>query len=80
MESQNITLALPRSLLRKAKVIAAKRETSLSALVAASLADLVRGEDEYEGAMERTLARARSGYDLGSAGRPATRRDDLHER
>ena len=80
MDTQNITLALPRALLKKAKIVAAKRETSVSALVAASLEDLVRADDAFEPAMERALARARAGYDLGSRGRVMVARDELHER
>lgn len=80
VETQNITLALPRVLLKKVKVVAAKRETSVSALVAASLEEIVRGDDAIEGAMQRWLTRARQGYDLGSKGRVGVRRDDLHER
>jgi hypothetical protein len=33
MEKQNVTIAVPRALLREAKAVAAKRETSISALL-----------------------------------------------
>ena len=78
VDTQNITLALPRALLRKAQVVAARRENSVSALVTDALEDLVRANDEYEPAMQRALTRARAGYDLrfgrqieGGAGRVA---------
>ncbi|GAC1333736.1 MAG: hypothetical protein NVSMB17_14490 [Candidatus Dormibacteria bacterium] len=80
MESQNITLALPRALLKKAKILAARRETSVSALVAAALEEAVRADDAYEPAMQRALVRARAGYALGSSGRVGIDRDELHER
>lgn len=80
METQNITLALPQALLRKARILAARRETSISALVAASLEEAVRAEDAYVPAMQRALARARAGYDLGSGGRVGVGRDQLHDR
>jgi hypothetical protein len=80
VETRNITLALPRALLKKAKIVAARRETSVSALITASLEDVVRADDDFEPAMQRALARARAGYNLGSGGRVNVGRDDLHER
>jgi predicted transcriptional regulator len=80
LETQNVTVALPRALLRKLKVLAAKRETSISALLAASLEEIVRHEDEYESAMRRALGRARKGYDLGTGGDLPVQRGELHER
>ena len=44
----NITLKLDRELLRRAKVIAAERDTSVSALVAEQLEKAVRERDGYE--------------------------------
>ena len=61
-------------------VVAAKRETSISALLTASLQEIVRHEDEYESAMTRALARARRGYDLGTGGNLRIQRGELHER
>lgn len=79
-ERQNFTIAVPRDLLRKAKVLAAKRGTSISSLVTHVLADLVRQEDEYEAATRRILAGARRGLDLGTHGRIDWTRDEIHER
>ncbi|RLB21781.1 MAG: CopG family transcriptional regulator, partial [Deltaproteobacteria bacterium] len=42
MERQNVTLSLPKLLLKKAKVIAASREKSLSDLLRESLEQKVR--------------------------------------
>ena len=80
METQNVTVALPRALLRKLKVVAAKRETSISALLTASLEEIVRQGDEYDSAMRRALGRARRGYDLGTGGHLRIQRSELHER
>ena len=80
METQNVTVALPRALLRKLKIVAAKRETSISALLTASLEEIVRQEDEYDSAMRRALRRARKGYDLGTGGHLRIQRAELHER
>ena len=41
METRNITLSLPEDLLREAKVLVARRGTSVSALLAGALSELV---------------------------------------
>jgi predicted transcriptional regulator len=74
----NITLKLDSDLVREAKVLAAKRDSSVSRLLADQLEALVREERSYEAARRRALARLRRGYDLGWT-RP-TSRDELHER
>ena len=80
METRNVTVALPRALLRKLKVVAAKRETSISALLTSSLDEIVRRESESESAMRPAVARARKGYDLGTGGHLRIQRGELHER
>ena len=74
----NITLKLDRELLRRAKVIAAERDTSVSALVTEQLEKAVRERDGYEQAKRRALALLKKGFDLGY--KPSASRDDLHER
>lgn len=48
VSSRNITLTLPADLLRRVKIIAATRDTAVSALVAEYLESLTRQEDDYE--------------------------------
>jgi len=74
----NITLKLDRDLVRKARVLAAEKDTSVSALLAEQLERAVRERDGYEEAKRRALANLRKGFDLGYT-RPASR-DELHER
>lgn len=45
---RNITLTLPSELVRQAKIIAATRDTSVSALVAEYLSSLARREYDYD--------------------------------
>jgi hypothetical protein len=78
--TQNITLAIPKKILRKAKILAVQRNTSLSALLTQTLADLVTHQEAYEHARQRNLAQLQSGYDLGTQGQLPWKRDDLHER
>lgn len=80
MEVQNVTLSIPKVTLRKAKVLAIERGTSLSGFLTQLLADVVDREDQYRVAMQRHLAWLDRGLDLGTGGRPAWTREELHER
>lgn len=76
-----MTLSLPRALLRKIKVVAATRDTSISALLTGALEEIAtRDDDRRRRAVRRTLAKARQGYDLGTHGRLDVDRGDLHAR
>ena len=74
----NITLKLDATLLREARVLAAEEGTSISALLAARLEQIVRERKTYEHARKRALARLREGLDLRWT--PPRSRDELHER
>lgn len=80
MERQNVTISLPRNLLKRAKIVAAKNETSLSELMRESLEEKVRESTGYAAARERQVRLLRKGFDLGTKGRITTSREDLHER
>lgn len=74
----NITLKLDRELIRRARVWAAEKDTSISALLAEQLEKSLRDRDGYEQAKKRALATLRKGFDLGFE--PSASRDELHER
>jgi predicted transcriptional regulator len=76
--NQNITIRLDRRTLRRAKVLAAKRNTSISGLLAKQIETLVGEDDAYEQAQRRALALLDRGFHLG--GRIEATRDDWHER
>lgn len=80
METQNITLSLPKDVLRKVKLIAVRRDTSVSGLLTETLERLVEQEDAYAQARRRHLDWLRDGADLGTGGQIAVERDELHER
>ena len=80
METRNITLSLPEETLREVKVLAARRGTSISALLSQTLADLIASESGYAAARERSLAALGRGRDLGTGGEIGWDRDELHER
>lgn len=80
MQTQNVTLSLPKDLLRKAKLLAVERNSSLSGLLAQALADLVAAEEWYIAARARALDGMKHASDLGTGGRASWSRDELHER
>jgi hypothetical protein len=80
MDKQNITLALPKDILLKVKLLAVKRGTSVSGLLVGELEKLVRQEDAYVQAQRRHLDWLEQGADLGTQGRGLAGRDELHER
>lgn len=80
MEKQNVTLSVPKDVLQKAKILAAKRNTSLSALLTQAIEEAVTQADRYEIAAERQLALMEKGFDLGLADNISWTREDLHER
>jgi hypothetical protein len=73
----NITLKIDTRLLKEIKILAAREDTSISALMTELLEDRVRKGRDYEQAKRRALARLREGLDLG--GRPLSR-DEIYER
>jgi predicted transcriptional regulator len=79
-EVRNITLALPRSLLRKVKILAAERETSVSRLLAETLQEIVERDDAYERAYARWREDMKHLRNLGTNGKITWTRDELHER
>ena len=80
MITQNITLALPKDLLLKVKLLAVRRGTSVSGLLASELEKLVAQDEAYGRARQRHLAWLGQAADLGTNGHIATSRDELHER
>ena len=78
MPKQNITVSLERDTLRKAKVLAARRETSISGLLAQQLEVLVGDEEAYDRSARQAEALLEEGFHLG--GRIRATRDQWHER
>ena len=75
---QNLTVSLDRETIQKAKIVAARRSTSISGLVAAQIEILVGEEEAYERAERQALHLLDQGFHLGGIIRAS--RDELHER
>lgn len=77
MAKRNLTVQLDDEVIHHAKVLAARRGTSVSTLVAAEVARMVADDERYEDAQrraQRALAGARS------RGGRRWKREDLHAR
>ena len=77
---QNVTLSLPRGLLKRAKRLAADEDTSVSALMTQALARLVDDRLRFSSARRRSLAAMKQPASLGTRGRARWTRDELHDR
>ena len=82
VETQNLTLALPKALVRQLKVIAAQRNTSITALVTQSLEEIADESEYYRKVTDRLLEHARTNsWHLNMPDREHRwTRDELHER
>ena len=79
MATRNITLSLPDDLVRRAKVLAAQQDTSVSALVADLLRQVTSRDTQYDSiwAEEERLMAEGIGMQVGPIN---WSREDLHER
>ena len=75
---QNVTVSLSRDTLKKAKILAARRETSISGLIAQEIELLVGNDEAYALAERQALALLDEGFHLG--GKIRITREELHER
>jgi hypothetical protein len=79
MATRNITLSMPEELVRRAKILAAQRDTSVSGLVARLLEQLVGDVRDYDdvAAQERRVMQEGIGLRVGET---TWSRDEVHER
>jgi hypothetical protein len=75
---QNLTISLDRETIRQAKIVAAKRSTSISGLLTRQIEILVGEEEAYERAQRQALLLLEQGFHLGGVIQAS--RDELHER
>ena len=78
VRKQNLTVSLSTEMLKKAKVLAAKRSTSIGGLVAQQMATLVEADEAYESAHRAAIDLMERGFHMG--GIHSVDRGELHER
>ena len=80
MEKQNITLSVPKDVLREAKHFAVDQGVSLSGFLIEALTERVKRLREIQRAGARQRALMRRGLKLGTHGQATWKRDQLHAR
>jgi metal-responsive CopG/Arc/MetJ family transcriptional regulator len=80
MERQNVTLSLPKALLKKAKTLAVRKDSSLSELLRGALEEKVKEESGYQRARDRQVSLMERGFDMGTKGKISVTREELHAR
>lgn len=80
MEKQNLTLSLPKDLIRKAKIQAARENKSLSRFTLEAMEEKLRRSSGYKSSMKRHIKIFSSGMDLGTQGNLEIDREQVHER
>lgn len=75
---QNVTVAIEKPLLKRARAIAAQRGTSISGLLANELSKMVRREADYTQAKTKAFSHLISPFHLGGA--KIADREALHDR
>ncbi len=80
MEKQNITLSLPKEILKKGKMLAAKKGISLNQLVRELLQMTAENEEGYRISADRQIKRMEEGISLGTKGKIPWKRDELYQR
>ncbi len=68
VKTQNLTIKLDVDMVRKAKLIAAERGTSISGLVARTIEEVVGEDAAYQAARRRALQWLSQGWHLGGRG------------
>jgi hypothetical protein len=79
METESVTLSIPKETLRRAEVLAVRRGVSLPSLLTEALEDLVQREHRYSAARQRQLSLLEQGLPLGTDGQVSWPREALHE-
>jgi hypothetical protein len=80
MEKQNITLSIRKDILRKIKIMAAKQNSSVSAILTNQLEEIISRAEGFQSAKTEHLRLLQQETKLGTRGIIDRSRDDLHER
>lgn len=75
---QNLTISVSPETLRRARILAARRSTSISGMLAEQLERLVEAEEAWERSERSAVALLEQAFPLG--GIIIVSRDELHER
>ncbi len=68
MEKQNVTLSLPRDLIKRVKVLAAEQDSSISAILERLLSEYANHQDGYRQARQDHASLLKNSFELGTGG------------
>ena len=77
-QKQNLTVSLEKETIQKAKILAARRNTSVTRLLADYVEEMVAEDERYDAAQRAALNYMEKGFPMG--GQIAADREDWHER
>jgi hypothetical protein len=80
MNYQNITLSIPKDVLKQAHIIAIQRRQSLSGMVTEYIKEIVGSEATYQQAYQRQKKWLDKGFELKFESGSRSNREALHER
>ncbi len=80
MERQNVTISVPKPLLKKAKIFAANIDKSLSEFFRETLEQRIREAEGFNQSKNRQLKLLKNGLNLGTKGKITIKRDELYDR
>ncbi|HEY4089224.1 MAG TPA: ribbon-helix-helix protein, CopG family [Bryobacteraceae bacterium] len=80
MEKRNVTLSLPEPLLQKLRVVAAKRNSSMSGLMENAIYKLLETDDAYDMRAKRLIERMKNAPGRGIGGKITWTREEIHDR
>ena len=75
---QNITLSIDKELIKKAKLVAAQRQISVSGLLRNELRRIIEDDEGYDLAERKAINNLKKGFHFGGKG--VVCREDLHGR
>lgn len=75
---QNITLSLEKKILKKGKILAARKDASISRMLSDHLKEMIESEDRYQSAKRHAVQVLKKGFSMG--GQKTWTREELYER
>ena len=75
---QNLTVSLDAATIRKAKILAAGRNTSVTKLLTGYVEEMIAEEEKFDAAKRTALSYLEKGFQLG--GEVRATREEWHER
>jgi metal-responsive CopG/Arc/MetJ family transcriptional regulator len=80
MEKRNVTLSLPVDLLQKLRVMAAKRNVSMSSLMTGAISKTILDEDDTEIRTKRMIERMKKSPGRGVGDNITWKREEIYDR